>query len=729
MRTALIGGDEESRLAALAEYDALHPDLDIRLDEIVALARGLFDVPIALVSLVDRDRQVFAARSGLDACETGREVSFCAHALGGEELLVVPDARLDPRFADNPLVTGAPSIRFYAGVPLRTASGHDIGTLCIIDTRPRNGLAGRDRKALRDLAKLAIGQLELRRLGIASQVSQNRFRNIAATSPDAIVCADHQGRIRFWNETATRLFGFSDAEAVGSPIDIIVPEAMRGGHDGGLQRVANGGEPRLVGKTIELEAQHKDGHTFPIELSLSMWTEDGAASFGAIMRDITERRQNEDRLYRLAHHDWLTALPNRSVLLARVSEAVAGKQPFSLLLLDLDRFKEVNDGLGHSVGDAVLEEVAQRILASIGALDTAARLGGDEFAVLMPGVGRQDAESMVRRLIAALAAPFGSDHQLIHIGASIGSATFPGDGEQAEELLSNADLALYQAKREGRSCMRAFSPALREAAMLGRAFEGELRRALDQEEFVLFYQPQVSLADGRLLGAEALLRWQHPTKGLLAPAAFIKSIEAGALAHEIGGWVMETACAQAASWLGLAGNFRMGVNLFEAQFRSGDLCARVQGVLDRTGLPARALELEVTENVIVRHDATMRGELAALQRLGVSIAFDDFGTGFASLSMVKSYPLSRLKIDRSFVEQVCEDPADAVIVSAIAALGLGLNLDVIAEGVETKAQRDMLRVSGCAAGQGYLFGCPMTADEFAAKLLAAPGAALARDQA
>ena len=710
VRTASRKPDEPLRLAALAEFDALHPELDPRLDEIVTLARALFDVPIALVSLVEQDRQVFAARSGLAACETGREVSFCSHALGSADILVVPDALLDPRFCDNPLVTGEPFIRFYAGVPLCTSEGYDIGTLCVIDTRPRNGFSGRDRKALRDLAKLVLDQLELRRLGIASQ---NRFRNIAATSPDAIVCVDHQARIRFWNDTAIGLFDLTEAEAIGSPVDIIVPDGLREC----FERVAQGAAPRLVGRTVELEARHKSGRMFPIEVSLSMWRENDTISFGAIIRDITERRDNEDRLYRLAHQDWLTALPNRAVLLARVVEAIAAKKPFSLLVLDLDRFKEVNDTQGHSAGDALLKQVAGRLLGCVGAFDTVARLGGDEFAVLVPASGREGPDAIAGAIIATMNAPFACDGTPMHIGTSIGLSSYPGDGEQADGLLSNADLALYQAKREGRGCIRSFSAELRASAIRRRAFEGELRRAFEQEEFVLFYQPQVSLADGRLLGAEALIRWQHPTRGLLPPSDFLESIEAGMLAYDVGGWVMETACAQAVSWRRAFPDFRVGVNLFEAQFRSADLCARVQSVLARTGLPSTALELEVTENVILRHDATMRGELAALQALGVGIAFDDFGTGFASMSMVKNYPLTTLKIDRSFVQNICDDRADGVIVAAIAGLGLGLGLDVIAEGVETAEQYDVLRSIGCTNGQGYLFGRPVGADEFKAKML------------
>ncbi|RYY43672.1 MAG: EAL domain-containing protein [Sphingomonadales bacterium] len=717
MRIAKIGPDEDARLAALYEFEALSGEVDPELDEVVGLASRLFDVPIALVSLVDRTEQVFAARVGLDVCGTSRDVSFCAHALGSDDILVVPDATQDPRFAGNPLVTGDPKIRFYAGVPLRAASGHVLGSFCIIDRKPRNGLSAQDRKSLRQLARLALDRLEIGRVHAAGRIGQSRFQNIAATSPDAIVCADHDGRITFWNRTAERLFGHAATDAIGRDLDIVVPEHMRGGHHGGLQRVAAGGLPKLVGKTIELEALRKDGTTIPIELSLSMWHEAGRASFGAIMRDITERRSHEDRLFHLAHHDALTGLPNRTVVFRRTAEAMAADEPIHLLLVDLDGFKSVNDTIGHRAGDLLLNEVAARLLNCVQGVDTVARLGGDEFAVLMSArdpvaSGPVDPGFVAGGILAALAAPFRVDGQPIHITASIGIASTPDHAATPEELLSNADLAMYQAKREGRRCHRVFTEALRHDALRRRAYEGELRRALDREEFVLFYQPQVDLADGRLIGAEALVRWQHPERGLLVPAEFLRAVEEGLLAVELGQWVLETACAQAAHWRARGWRFRMGVNLFEAQFSSGGLAEQVRAVLDRSGLPPAALELEITENIILRHDETMRDALGALHAEGVAIAFDDFGTGFASLSMLKAYPLSRLKIDRSFVENIGTDPVDAVIVSAVAALGSGLGLDVIAEGIETQGQCDLLRASGCRSGQGYLFGRPMPAAAF-----------------
>ena len=530
MRSAPHLFNESERLAALAEYDLQNRAIPIDLQELVDLTARLFEAPIVLVSIVERERQKFQARVGLDVCETGRDVSFCAHALAleREDILVIPDAKLDLRFATNPLVTGEPGIRFYAGVPLRSPTGHALGTLCIIDTRPRRGLSDRERDDLQALGALVIDKLEMRRLALARKAGQSRFENIAATSPDGIVCADHHGRITFWNSAAEAIFGFSAEAAVGASIDIIVPERMRGGHGGGLQRVAAGGKPRLVGTTVELPAARENGEEFPIELSLSMWHENDTASFGAIIRDISERRANEERLFNLAHLDSLTGLPNRTVLLDRIADHAKTSEPAALLMIDLDGFKDVNDTLGHTAGDTVLKQIAARLLACSRSIDTVARLGGDEFAILMP---RNPAADIIGGeadcLIASLADALTVKGQLVHVTASIGIAMFPGDGAHAEDLLSAADLAMYQAKEEGRDCRRFFMPGLREKVVGRRAFEGEIRRAIDEEEFQLFYQPQVSISSGVTTGVEALLRWQHPTRGLLTPDRFLKAVETG----------------------------------------------------------------------------------------------------------------------------------------------------------------------------------------------------------
>ena len=721
MRLPPLLWNEEERLAALAEYDALAPDVDLGLDEITRLASRVFGTASAAVSFVADDRQVFQAAVGTDISTTPREISFCAHALADEAELVVLDASTDARFADNPLVTDTPFIRFYAGAPLRTREGYGIGTLCLIDPRPRSRFTDADRANLLALAAIVMNRLEVRRLEIARTIGQSRFHNIAATTPDAIVVADHHGRISFWNAGAEAMFGFTADEAEGQDIDIIVPPKARGLHDGGLMRAAHGGTTKLIGRKVELVALHKDGREFPIELSLSMWSEGPHAAFGSIMRDLTERRAAEDRLFHMAHFDPLTELPNRAALLDRTSALVARDEPFALLMLDLDQFKDVNDTLGHSSGDAVLKTIAARLLDCVRPFDTVARLGGDEFAILLPGADpRAHATTIADRLTETVSAPIALERQDVHVSASVGVTTFPGDGTDAEDLLSAADLAMYQAKSEGRHCQRFYTPALRSAALHRRAFEGELRDALDQGQFRLFYQPQVRLADGALLGAEALLRWQHPERGLLTPDAFLPALESGRLAHDVGHWVLETACRQAARWHAGAPGFVLGINLFSAQFRDGTLAERVRAELNRHGLPPSALELEVTENIILREDETMLAPLRVLRDQGVGVALDDFGTGYASLSVLKHYPISRIKIDRSFVRDLADDKADAAVVTAMAFLGSMLGIEVIAEGVETEAQRDLLAQCGCTSAQGYLYGRPMPVEAFDALLLPTP---------
>lgn len=525
MRSAPHIFNEDARLAALAEYDLLGEDARVDLDDVVQLATALFDVPIVLISVIERERMHVKGKVGLEICEVDRSTSFCAHALDRQDILVVPDATLDVRFATNPFVVGEPGIRFYAGMPLRSPDGHAIGTLCIIDTRPRRGLTASEQDNLHTLAKLTLDKLEMRRLAVAGAIGQSRFEHIASTSPDGIICADDHGRITFWNASAERLFGFAVDEAVGSSIDIIVPERMRGGHGGGLQRVAGGGKPRLVGTIVELDAARHDGSEFPIELSLSMWRENGNAAFGAIIRDISERRANEERLFSLAHLDSLTGLPNRGVLMRRIMECIATADEAAILMIDLDGFKDVNDTLGHGAGDAVLREIGRRIAGCMRPIDTVARLGGDEFAVLMPaGPDRKEIGIEAECLLGHLAEPIVLDDQVVHVSASIGISRYPGDGRHAEDLLSAADLALYDAKAHGRNCRRFFSHDLRDAAMSRRAFEGEVRRALADREFELFYQPQVSMSDGALVGVEALLRWRHPTEGLISPARFLSTL-------------------------------------------------------------------------------------------------------------------------------------------------------------------------------------------------------------
>ncbi len=438
------------------------------------------------------------------------------------------------------------------------------------------------------------------------------------------------------------------------------------------------------------------------------------AELQAVRRYMAERDASEAKLLRLTQIDTLTGLLNRDVLRGRLAENAANRNPAALLILDLDGFKYVNDTLGHAAGDEMLRIVALRLRHAAREEDTAARLGGDEFALLLENTADPAAAMAVaQRLIGEIGQPVMLDGQPINIGVSVGVAVYPLHGGDAGPIFANADLALYQAKSEGRHCARLFDASLRAMAEGKVLRDTELRLALERGEFEMFYQPQLQLSDNKIIGAEALLRWRHPVKGVLPPAEFLPALEGSVMGAKVGAWVIETACAQAAIWRsGLAPDFRIAVNLFGMQFRSGNLPEWIMGTLARAGLPPQALEIEITENVILRHEDDIIEPLRELRRLGIGVAFDDYGTGFASLSMLTRYPVSRLKIDRSFTHAICESPAAAAIVQTVISLAAALELEVTAEGVETLAQLQMLRAQGCTEAQGYYFGKPMSADEF-----------------
>lgn len=713
--------DEEARLAALAEYHLMDTPPEEDFERLARLAARLFNVPIVLISLLERDRQFFKSHIGIDVCETSREVSFCAHAIMGEDIFFVPDATKDPRFAANPLVIGPPFIRSYVGKPLITPGGEKIGTICLIDTKPRCCFGAKDRRNLIDIAALVMDLMEIRRLDYIRSVSRVRFENIAATSPDAIICSNSEARITYWNRSAERLFGYMADEALQLSPDIIVPNSWRRIYESELDRLRRGERMELADRTIELSGKRKDGSEFPAEISLSTWQEGNTTSVGSIVRDITERRQNEERLFRLASLDALTGLPNRGVWREGFEQAMAEEKALTVLLLDLDGFKEVNDTLGHSAGDSVLKDVANRLQDVCRDAIMVARLGGDEFVALLPGNDERQAQRIADRLVSVISAPFQFAGQTCHVGASIGVALGPMHGAQPQDLLSAADLALYRAKASGRNRAEVFEPALRHVAIARREFERELREAFENNEFEIFFQPQVMTANRRVVGAEALMRWNHPQRGLLSPASFMEVLSQKPSAPAVGEWVLRTVCQQAVQWRQSIPNFCISVNLFEAQLRSGRLLTVIRDILEETKLPADALELEILENILLRDDATAVRLLKDLRDLGVGLAFDDYGTGYASLSLLKRYPVSRLKIDRSFVHDVNSDPENAAVVMAVLYLSRSFGLQVIAEGVETEAQLDFLKLHQCAQAQGYLLGKPVPAEEFFAKFIRPDG--------
>ncbi|MCH2486638.1 MAG: EAL domain-containing protein [Erythrobacter sp.] len=537
-----------------------------------------------------------------------------------------------------------------------------------------------------------------------------------ARSATAAICADHDNRIVSWNKGAETLFGHRAQDAIGKSLSIIIPERMRAAHEAGAKRAVQAGHAGLAGKAIELPALHADGHEIPVDLTLSMWFEDGVPMFGALLRDVTDRSRAHKHLETLAHFDTLTGLPNRHALQTHMQDAIAAGA-CALMLLDLDGFKHVNDTLGHSQGDALLTQVAARLRAAVDDAHFVARLGGDEFAVLVgecgdPGVLHELADA----IRTALVQPIELCGQSVFVDASIGIALAPDSAFSAEELLGNADLALYAAKAQGGRMRVFFTRAMQRDAERRHRMNTDLRGALERGEFELLYQPQVDLADGRLVGAEALLRWNHPQHGQLRPSVFIDALEHSPVAMEVGDWIIDSACDAAATFdrAGL-GPIRVAANLFARQLRSGGLFAVVEAALDRHDLSPERLELEITESTALQDNIHQMRDLGRLKNLGVHIAFDDFGTGYASLSLLQKYPLTRLKVDRSFIARIDRSETDAAIVQAVVTMARTLGLDIIAEGVETAGQEAALKALSCHEAQGFLYGKPMPAAEVIAR--------------
>jgi diguanylate cyclase (GGDEF)-like protein len=430
--------------------------------------------------------------------------------------------------------------------------------------------------------------------------------------------------------------------------------------------------------------------------------------------DVTLRKHSEARIAHMARHDELTGLANRVLFRERIEQALARTrrldESFGVILLDLDRFKDVNDTLGHPAGDALLKIAAQRLCQCVREIDTVARLGGDEFAIVQTATtgGRDNAQRLASRILKAIGEPYEILGRIVEIGTSIGIAVAPEHGLDAEELLKKADIALYTVKSEGRSHARFFEPAMEAKALARHDLEYDLRKALQGGEFEVLYQPMIDLASNEVCGAEALLRWNHPQRGTIAPGDFIPVAEEIGLISEIGAWVARTACADAMRW---PNAIKVAVNLSPAQFKDNRLVDIVKNVLTSSGLPPGRLELEITETVILQDSQDNMSALTELRSLGVGIALDDFGTGYSSLSHLRSFPFTKIKIDKSFV--MGDKPDCAAIVRAVADLGRSLNVPTIAEGVETPAQLELVRAAGCQEAQGFLFSRPIPAWDIA----------------
>ncbi len=617
---------ENERLQALYDLGILDTAPDPDFDRLTRLAAAIFGTPLAFISFLDGTRQWFKSSFGSDVTETPRDLAFCAYTILDNAVMVVADAEKDVRFSQNPVVRRHPKVRFYAGAPIVTSRGQNVGTLCVLDTKPRTPLTLEQETILITLAKLAREAAE------RHQAKLEREKK------------DHEVRERY----------------------ALVARTAQGGPD---------------------------------------W-------------------QSRDRT------DPLTGLPSRGLLLERLTGMIERSQAeqrwdFAVLSLDVDRLERVNERWGYAAGDALLKGLAHRISEVIAQTRSnshsmAARIAEDEFVILLGSVQNSaQAEAVAQRIHNALTAPIACGGELLHVGVSIGIVLATPDRRDPESFLQRSDLAMYQAKVNGRSLSETFDPATQEKTMLRMELEQDLRQAVAFDQLRLEYQPQINLHNGELIGCEALVRWQHPRLGLLMPADFITLAEETGVISDIDLWVLEHSCAQLAEWRKMPGveTLKMSVNFSAQHLPRRGLKAGVQRLLENHDLPPDALCLELTESVLDADVEARVGLMEELRSIGVGLHMDDFGSGYSSFKQLYELPFDTLKIDRSFMDKILEEAKARKIVEGILGLTKLIGLKVVAEGVEDSRQAALLLQMGCDFGQGFLYDRPLDADTFCRRYL------------
>jgi diguanylate cyclase (GGDEF)-like protein/PAS domain S-box-containing protein len=629
--------------------------------------------------------------------------------------LSLPDSRGLDTF--NRLSTAAPD------VPILILGGHadeDLAKLAVGRGAQDYLLSGHlDSHSLTRALRNAI---ERKAVEDALYVERERAVVTLNSIGDAVLCTDISGNITYLNLVAETMTGWRREEAIGKPLPevfrIVDAPTYKTARDPMAMAVE---QNKTVGLTGNCVLIRRDGFESAIEDSAAPIHDRAGRVIGAVIvfHDVSAARAMSLQMTHSAQHDLLTNLPNRLVLNNRMSQAISlahrRRRSSAVLFLDLDHFKYINDSLGHATGDKLLQSVSKRLLAALRGSDTVSRQGGDEFIILLSEiVHSEDAAKAAKKILLSLGEPHFIGGQDLHISGSIGISVYPADGEDAGTLIRNADTAMYQAKEHGRNNFQFFKAEMNRKAVDRQSLESSLRRAFARDEFLLHYQPRVNLDTGEITGVEALIRWQHPDRGLVLPSEFVPIAEDSGLILQIGQWVLREACKQACAWqYASMPPLPIAVNVSAVEFRDRDFVESVRTALSETGLEARHLELELTERVLMEDAESTVSVLQELKTMGIHLAVDNFGIGYSSLSYLRQFPLDGLKIDQSFVHRITADPDDSMIVSAIIYMGKSLKRRVVAEGVETREQMAYLQTQRCVEGQGYLFSRPLPAARFA----------------
>lgn len=679
---------------------------------LLRLASQLFEVPVVLISLCNNKSEGYTQHFVFGTDESCIEDLFLAPPFLQEDSTIILDTQNDTRFNDIQKFNILPPVRFYAAKNIVTATGEVIGTVYLIDWHPHSCFTDDNCAAFEHFVKMIVQNIDMINCEDILIVGSSKCGNITNASFEAFFCMNHEGEVIVWSRSSENLFGYTSESILNKNCKVIFPDHFNLIHDALLDIFNSSCQNINYHQSLKLKGLKNGGAEVMLHLTFSGECSKTSDLFCCFVREEPENCTNNEHLFRLASSDFITGLPNRRLWENRIAQVMSEGHPVALVLINIHSFKEINTAFGYAVGDKVLREIALRLLSAFPENIIISRLDGNEFLILLDNIGDRLVQDITEQLINIFSVPFNCSGHSVEIIFNAGISLAPEHAINPDSLLSTAHLALHHAESVRNGHCELYTTKLYEATQARNALEKELKRAFENHEFELFYQPQFMTHNGMLSGAEALIRWNHPQHGLLTPASFIDVLAKKPSAPAIGEWILRTACEQAAVWRRKIPHFRIGVNLFECQFNSNNFLNVLKNILAESSLPGEALELEIVEKIYLRDDEETLRLLKDIREIGVGLAFDDYGTGYASLSLLKKLPVTRLKIDQSFINDVHIDFGNKAVVKAILSLAHSFGVGVIAEGVETTHQFNFLKKINCPEIQGYLTGKPVPSSEF-----------------